>query len=201
MLPRRKDPGEQVEDYADEPPDRDAPDLHRPEGGQSLRERDGDGAPGLRRGRGKLVGAEHARVGDEQPEAQHAHEGSHEDAGELGDELLAGVGAQEIAALEVGEEIGAAPRRGGRDVGGHQVHVHVARAQGAEDELGDLPHRAHRRGIRLARHAAGDQGQGEGQQHGHRRLPVRHAEGLVAEPGEPEESHHLAGDKPRASGS
>src|SRR5437667_7906515 len=62
MLPRRKDPGEQGEDYADEPPDRDAPDLHRPEGGQSLRERDGDGAPGLRRGRGKLVGAEHARV-------------------------------------------------------------------------------------------------------------------------------------------
>src|SRR5438552_18558169 len=112
MLPRRKDPGEQGEDYADEPPDRDAPDLHRSEGGQPLRERDGDGAPGLRRGRGKLVGAEHARVGDEQPEAQHAHERPHEDAGELGDELRAATGAQEIAALEAGEEICAAPRRG-----------------------------------------------------------------------------------------
>jgi hypothetical protein len=109
---RREDSREQREQDAHEPADGDAPDLEGPKGAQALRERDGDGAPRLRRGRGELVGAKRAGVGHEEPEAQHADERPDEDARELGDELLPGMGAEEIAALEIGQQVGAAaPRR------------------------------------------------------------------------------------------
>ena len=148
-------------------------------------------------GAGKLVRPERARVGHEEPERQHGDERAHEDPRELGDELLARIRAEEIAALQIGEQIGAAARRRRRHVGAHQVHADVPRVQDTEDELRDLAHRAHRRGIGLAGDPARDERQREREQHRHRGLPVRHAEGAMAEPREPHEADELPRDEPR----
>src|SRR5207244_13300082 len=118
---RREDPRQHREDYAHDAADDDGPDLHRPQRPEPFRERDSDSAPRLRRRRGKLVRAQGGGIGHEQPEAQYADERAHKDAGELGDELFPRMRAEKIATLEVGEEIGAASRRGGGDSGAHEI--------------------------------------------------------------------------------
>ena len=77
-------------------------------------------------GAGNCVGAQHRGVGHQDAEAHDGHDGAHEDAGELGHELFPRICAQQIAALQIGQQVGGRSGGAGRDVGAHQVDVHVA---------------------------------------------------------------------------
>jgi hypothetical protein len=57
-------------------------------------------------GAGKLVGAEHLRVGDQDCKCEDGDNGTDEDAGELGKKLLTGVGTKQVTALQIGEQVG-----------------------------------------------------------------------------------------------
>ena len=174
-----------------------ARDLHRAQRRHTVAQQFGNRLPGKRRGGGKLLGAEHRRDRDQDAEAEHRDDRAGNDAGELRQELLAGVGAEQISALKIGEQIGRRGSRAGGDVGAHQVDVHVARAKDAEDELRHLAHRTDRRGVGFAGHAACDQREEERQEDGHSALPDRHAERHLGHPGQPDQAEELPADEPR----
>ena len=71
-----------------------------------MAKRFGDSGPGLGGGRRELVGAEHLRVGHQDCKREHADDRTDEDARELGQKLLTGVGTKQVAALQVGEQVG-----------------------------------------------------------------------------------------------
>ena len=75
---------------------------------QTLTERDRNSGPGLGGRRWELVGAEHLRVTEHQRTAKHEHadDGTDKDACELGKKLLTRVRAKQVAALQVGEQVG-----------------------------------------------------------------------------------------------
>ena len=116
----------------------------------ALRQQLGDAAPHQRGGRGPLLGAEHRRVRDQDEEHRHHHERARQHAEELGEELLARVGAEQVAALQVGEQVAGVAAGAGGDVRGHQVGRDVARRDRAEGELRDLAERPDRRDVGLA---------------------------------------------------
>ena len=82
------------------------PQLGRLKRGQALAERDGNSGPGQSGGRGEVVGAEHLRVGHQDRKREHGDDGTDKDAGELGEKLRTGVRAKQVAALQVGEQVG-----------------------------------------------------------------------------------------------
>ena len=137
------------------------------EGRESLGEEVGDGAPDSSRGGGPLAGAEDFGGGDEDvAEDGDDDEDADDDAGGLGPELAAGVGAEEVAALEVREEVAGAHGRARGDGGGHEVGDRGAGHEQAVGELGDLAQRAHGGDVRFPGDASGDDGEDDGQQDG-----------------------------------
>ena len=131
-------------------------------------------------GRRELVRAEDAGVGHDDAEGQHGDERADEDAGELGEELFARVGAQQVAALEVGQQVGRGNGGAGNHVGAHQRGGGAARMKPADDHLRDLAHGADGRGVGLAGDAAGHQRQDERQHQRQPRQPVGHVERFLA---------------------
>ena len=157
----------------------------------------GHGLPGQCRGGGKLLRAEHRRVGHHDVKAEDRDQRSHENAGELGEELLARIGAEQVAALQVGQQVGRRSwRRPAVMFALIRVTLHVARAEQPEDELRDLAHGADRRGVGLAGHAAGHQGEQEGERDGDGALPLGHVEGRVGQPRQGDQRNELPGNEP-----
>ena len=71
-----------------------------------MTERDRNSGPGLGGRRWELVGAEHLRVGHQHCKHERADDGTDKDACELRKKLLTGVRAKQVAALQVGEQVG-----------------------------------------------------------------------------------------------
>ena len=73
---------------------------------QASTERDCNSGPGLRGRRWELVGAQHLRVWHQDCKREHTDDRADKDPSELGKKLLTGVRAKQVAALQVGEQVG-----------------------------------------------------------------------------------------------
>src|SRR6516164_6722695 len=87
------------ERHSDNTAGKNQPQLDRVKRGQTLPERDGNSRPGLSGGRRELVRAEYLRVGHQDCKCEHGNDRTDEDAGELGQKLLTGIRAKQVAAL------------------------------------------------------------------------------------------------------
>jgi hypothetical protein len=137
----------------------------------ALREQVGDGLPHVRRGR--VEGFERLFVRHHQIPGGHHGDDAEEHAVKLREKLAARVRAEQIAAFQVGQQI---RRRAGsrrRGAGGHEVDGGDAFGAGQHGvkQLRDLAHRADRRGVRLARRAAGHERHDKRKRHGNQPQP------------------------------
>ena len=131
----------------------------------------GDRGPGLCCRSGKLGGlalnsVELRRIRYEEVEARDGRQGPRKNTHELGQKLPAWVRSEQVAALEIVEEIGGRPGGGSRNACRHEVGGGGLGDEHSVGKLHELAHRAHRRDVGLTRGTTGDQGEQEG--HGHR---------------------------------
>ena len=176
--------------------DDDAPDFRRGERFKTFAQGLGDGGPGLRGGRGKLIRADDFGLVNDERKREDADNGADENAGELRDKLFAWMRAEQVAAFQIGQQIGGGTRRPGSDIRAHQVHVHVAGIERAESELCHLAHRANGRGVGFAGNATRNESEGKGQHDGEGALPIRHSEGGMRQQGQCDERNELSGGEP-----
>ena len=101
-------------------------------------------------GRGELLRAEHARVGHEQIEHRHDRRRADHGAEELGRELRARASAEEVAALEVGQEVRRVEADATGDIRPHEVRDELPGEEPAVHELRERAERLRRRGVGLA---------------------------------------------------
>ena len=94
------------EHHSDDTAGKYQPQLDGLKRGETMTERDGNSRPSLRGGRWELVGPEHLRVRHQDCKREHGDDRTDEDAGELGKKLLTGVRTKQVAALQVGEQVG-----------------------------------------------------------------------------------------------
>jgi len=87
-------------------PSQKGPELDRLQVLQPLAERHSHRLPGLASRYWELFGTKDSRCGDQEPKGGNRHEGACKDAAELSQELLARIGAEQITALEIVEEVG-----------------------------------------------------------------------------------------------
>ena len=143
-----------------------------------------------------IEGLKRVHVWDHGAEGQHGDEGSQEDSGKLGDELLAGIGPQQVAHLEVHEQVCRRTGGSGGDVGRHQVGRHVSRRDSAEDELRDFPHGSGGRDVGLPGDPADDQRQEEGDDYCNAAHPVRNVKGDMGQVAEGRQGDELPCQEP-----
>ena len=106
VLVVREQNGRKRERRSDDSAGKHQPELDGFKRRQTSTERDRNSGPGLGGRRWELIGAKHLRVWHQDCKREHADDRADKNAGELGKKLLTGVRAEQVAALQVGEQVG-----------------------------------------------------------------------------------------------
>lgn len=114
----------------------------------------------------------------------------------MSNELLAGVGSQQISYLEVHEQVGRRAGGSGSNIGRHKVSRNVAGRNSSEDQLSDFSHGSGGCDVGFPCNPAYDKRQKEGDENGETAHPVGNVKGSVGQVAERDEGDDLPGQEP-----
>ena len=154
---------------------------------QPLREQPRDSFPDLRRRCRQLCRSEPVRIAlHHEDVGRHRNQRARHHAKKLRDRLLPRIATEQVAALQIREQVGCMRGSPRCDAGRHQVGRDVRRRDHAIEQLRDLPHRPDWRDIGLARRPRRHDRQEKRHQHREDSHPPADAKKKMAE-------HHAGG--------